>query len=145
MQTLISQEQIDHLNKQLLIINDRRKRTIEQYFSKSPREQHEFNNLIDNYVNGVKQFIQEAEKASNVTEAPFVFIGCTVQVKDVNSGEIMEFHVVDPLQGRVEDDNVSYLSPVGRALLLKKVDDEIKVKTPGGNVHYKILAIKFRE
>ena len=57
----------------------------------------------------------------------------------------MVFHVVDPLQGRVEENDVSYLSPVGRALLLKKVGDEIKVKTPGGTVHYKINAIEFRE
>ena len=86
MQTLISQEQLDHLNKQLSIIDDKRKRTIEQYFSKSPREQHEFNNLIDNYVNGVKQFIKEAEKSSNKTNAPFVFIGCTVQLEDAANG-----------------------------------------------------------
>lgn len=145
MQMLMSQEQINHLNKQLLIISDKRKQTIEHYFSKSLREQVEFNNLIDNYVDGIKQFIQRAEKTNSATTAPFVFIGCVVQVVDISNAEIIEYRVADPLQGHVEDNDVSYLSPVGRGLLLKKVGDEVKVKTPGGVIHYKITAIEFRE
>lgn len=51
------------------------------------------------------------------------------------------YHIVggyeaNPLQGKI-----SYISPIGKALLGKKVGDEVEVAIPKGKVKYKIVAI----
>ena len=38
---------------------------------------------------------------------------------------------------------ISIDSPVARALIGKQVDDEISVQTPGGEVNYCVLSIKY--
>lgn len=58
-------------------------------------------------------------------------------------GQDQEFYIVgapeaDPVNGKI-----SHESPLGQALLGKKVGDKIKVSTPAGEVSYKILEIIF--
>ncbi len=68
-------------------------------------------------------------------------VGSKVKVFYVDDNEEAEYTIVgpteaDPLIGKISDD-----SPVGSAILGKKVDDEFVVETPGGNVTLRILAI----
>lgn len=68
-----------------------------------------------------------------------VSVGNTVVLKDV---KVVEYTIVgsveaDPLEGKISDE-----SPIGQALLGKKVGDKVTIKTPGGEVHYTIQEIK---
>ena len=70
-----------------------------------------------------------------------VSIGCIVKVKNVALKKDMEFEICgsaesDPALGRISDE-----SPVGRALLGKKVNSKAVVVTPAGEVTFKILSI----
>ena len=72
-----------------------------------------------------------------------VQIGNTVKLYDVEFEEEVEYKIMgedesDPLAGKI-----SNTSPVGSALLGKKVGDIVKVQTPGGESTYKILSIGF--
>ncbi len=68
-------------------------------------------------------------------------VGSKVRILYVDDSEEAEYTIVgpteaDPLAGKISDD-----SPVGSAILGKKVGDEFIVETPGGNVTIKIVAI----
>ena len=70
-----------------------------------------------------------------------VIVGVTVKVLDEEYGEQCEYRVVgsteaDPRQGKISDE-----SPVGKALLGKKVGDEVIVEAPGGEFKLKVVAI----
>lgn len=70
-----------------------------------------------------------------------VSIGCIVKVKNTTLKQDMEFEIcgsaeADPSMGRISDE-----SPVGRALLGKKVNNKIVVETPAGELTFKILSI----
>ena len=70
-----------------------------------------------------------------------VTIGSTVRLYDEEFEEEVEYRIMgedesDPLNGKI-----SNTSPVGGALLGKKVGDIVKVQTPGGEAVYKILKI----
>ncbi len=74
-------------------------------------------------------------------KAKSVVIGVKVKVLDEEYGEESEYRVVgsteaDPRNGKISDD-----SPVGRALLGKKVGDEVIVEAPGGEFKLKIVEI----
>ena len=71
-----------------------------------------------------------------------VSITSTVKVYDMDLEEEDEYIIVgatesDPLSGKISDE-----SPIGKALLGKKVGDTVEVETPGGAISIKILEIK---
>ena len=116
------------ISKHIEIIKDERKQTLEQYFTKSISERNSFNDFLDHYLEQMEELIQSANNSETI-EVPFIFIGCDVEVEDLDTKEIINYHLTDPIQERIGDNDVSYLSPVGRSLLLKKTGDIIKVKT----------------
>jgi len=68
-----------------------------------------------------------------------VQLGSTVKLK--NDGKTKEFQVVgtveaDPLNGKISDE-----SPIGQALLGKKVGEDVEIKTPADTTTYKIASI----
>ena len=70
-----------------------------------------------------------------------VVIGCKVKVLDVEYGDEDEYRVVgsteaDSLLGKISDE-----SPMGKALIGKKIGDEVTVEAPGGEFKVKILEI----
>lgn len=77
---------------------------------------------------------EEAHRASQVQ------IGSTVTVSE-GKGKKQEFHIVgsaeaDPKQGRISNE-----SPVGRALLGKRVGDAVEVNVPKGALRFTITKI----
>lgn len=69
-----------------------------------------------------------------------VDVGCLVTV-ETNSGE-QTYQIVNSHESDIANGKISYYSPVGRALIGKKVNDVVKIVTPNGRVDYKIKGIK---
>jgi transcription elongation factor GreA len=71
-----------------------------------------------------------------------VIMGAKVKVEDP-SGDIEHFHVVSDMDAGTTDEKVSINSPIGKALIGKKVGDMVAIKIPRGTLNYKILEISF--
>ena len=76
-----------------------------------------------------------------------VSIGSTVTVKFIDDGveddEEIEYSILGTTEADVLNNKISNESPLGKALIGKKVNDIIDVETPnGGKVQYKIVKIK---
>lgn len=76
-----------------------------------------------------------------VTKRDVVSMGCKATVQEKGS-EPELFTLVgakeaDPRQGRISNE-----SPIGKALLGKKVGDTVNVQTPGGVITFKILKVE---
>ena len=76
------------------------------------------------------------EASSNGT----VDVGCFVTVEG-KSGE-QTFQIVNSHESNISKGKISYYSPVGRALIGKKVKDNVLIMTPKGSIVYKIKEIK---
>lgn len=75
------------------------------------------------------------------TDHSHIAVGSTVVLVNTN-GKKVEYTIVgsveaDPLEGKISDE-----SPIGQALLGKKVEEQVTIKTPGGEVTYKVTEIK---
>lgn len=73
--------------------------------------------------------------------AKTVVIGVKVKALDMEFNEECEYRVVgsteaNPLEGKISDE-----SPLGKALLGKKIGDEVIVDAPAGELKFKILEI----
>ena len=68
-------------------------------------------------------------------------IGCTVDVYDKEFEEEIVFQLVGSTEANSLEGKISNESPVGKALLGKKVGDTVTVETQAGELEYKILSI----
>ncbi len=70
-----------------------------------------------------------------------VSIGTRVKVYDVEFEEELEYSIVGSTEADPDLFKISDESPVGKALIGKRVDDIVEVETPGGMFQLKILSI----
>ena len=92
----------------------------------------ELEEILSNYT-----IIDDSEKSADM-----IHVGTTVVVKDLEFDEEETYEIVgsqeaDPMNGRISEE-----SPFGKALLGRKVGEEVIVEAPAGNLHYQILKIE---
>lgn len=68
-------------------------------------------------------------------------VGCKVKVFDKTFNEDMEFKIVGSTEANSLEGKISNESPVGQALMGKKVGNTVKVETQAGLMQYKVLEI----
>lgn len=70
-----------------------------------------------------------------------VVFGCYVTIADSDGGEEIKYQLVGPFESDINQNKISVTSPIGRALIGKKIDSEITVNTPGGTRNFQIIDI----
>ena len=71
-----------------------------------------------------------------------VSLACTVILKDVETGEAETYTVVGTTEADPFNNKISNESPVGTAILGKKIHDVVVANTPAGELSYEILEVK---
>ncbi len=69
-----------------------------------------------------------------------VDVGCFVTVETKLGNQT--YQIVNSHESDIANGKISYYSPVGRALIGKRVDDVVEIVTPNGKIIYKIKEIK---
>ena len=64
-----------------------------------------------------------------------------VEVENMDTEEIKRFQIVGPDESDVKLGKISYLSPIGKAMMGKKVDDDFEFDTPAGKRVYCVNSI----
>ena len=70
-----------------------------------------------------------------------VLIGATVQLKDLDTGEELQYSLVSELEADYSQGKISVTSPVGGGLLGHRENEVVEIKIPAGLLKYKILKI----
>ena len=71
-----------------------------------------------------------------------VFFGAIVTVED-EEGTQVEYQIVGEDEIDLKRNRISWRSPLGRALLGKKVDDSIVFRKPSGEVEMTLLSVRY--
>lgn len=74
--------------------------------------------------------------------ADIVSVGSIVKVKDYDFDEEVEYHIVGSAEADPIENKISNMSPVGKALLGKKIGDVVDVPVPDGISKFKILELR---
>ncbi|ABC23684.1 transcription elongation factor GreA [Rhodospirillum rubrum] len=72
-----------------------------------------------------------------------VRFGATVSVLDEDSEEQTTYQIVGAHEADLKAGRISVASPIGKALIGKKVGDSIEVKAPGGSKFYEVTMVRF--
>jgi transcription elongation factor GreA len=72
-----------------------------------------------------------------------VVFGSTVQLVDAADGTAAKYQIVGEDEADIKNGLLSIGSPIARALIGKKVGDEVDVSTPSGKRSYEIAAVEY--
>ncbi|MDH5572249.1 MAG: transcription elongation factor GreB [Gammaproteobacteria bacterium] len=78
------------------------------------------------------------------SDQSMVFFGAWATLED-EQGETVRYRIVGPDEFDPKQGLISMDSPVARALMKKKIDDEVRVMTPQGEQIYCILDIEYEK
>jgi len=70
-----------------------------------------------------------------------IYILSRVRLKDLRTGEEVEYLLVSPEESNFEANKISVTSPIGKALLGKVKGDKVDIKVPAGTLRYHILDV----
>ena len=95
--------------------------------------------FIDGRILELEEIIHGAKIVTNHTKSQ-IDVGCKVTL-NVN-GKKEQFMLVGEWEADPMEKKISHESPLGKALLGKKVGEQVEVEAPAGKVLYKVLHIE---
>ncbi|MFN4212494.1 MAG: transcription elongation factor GreA [Microgenomates group bacterium] len=95
--------------------------------------------FVEGRIQEIEEILKEAQIIENQQKG-IVDVGVKVTVQ-VN-GKKEEFHIVGEFEADPMNKKLSHNSPIGKALLGKRVGDWVEVEIPAGKIKYKIVDIK---
>ena len=73
-----------------------------------------------------------------------VFFGATIELENVDTGEMLLYRIVGPDETDANQGWISIDSPIARAVLKKRVDDEFVAELPAGAARFAVLTVDYR-
>ncbi|URL59759.1 MULTISPECIES: transcription elongation factor GreB [Luteibacter] len=72
-----------------------------------------------------------------------VFFGATIELENVDSGETVRYRIVGPDETDARLGWISIDSPLARAVLKKRIDDEFEAELPGGRTRFAVIGVDY--
>lgn len=101
------------------------------------REELEF---LDGRISELEEVLKKADVVETGSNGDVVALGTRVRVK-IDGNEHF-YHIVGEWEADPAEKKISHTSPLGKALIGKKVGQEVKVNAPAGKITYNILEIE---
>ena len=99
---------------------------------------------IDRRVRYLSKRLQELRVVDTRPSDPHaIYFGALVEVEDAASGECASYRIVGPDETDAVKGWISIDSPLARALLKKRVDDEVEAELPGGRRGFVVVSVEY--
>jgi len=152
-QTYLTQDGYDKLKKEVEFLKNVKRRQLSKEIAQARAhgdisENAEYDAAKEAQAFNEKRIAELEEKLStarilddeNISKNE-VFIGATVTLKDLDSGEELRYTLVSEIEADYSVGKISVTSPVGKGLLGHKKNDTVKIAIPAGVLRYKIMEI----
>ena len=95
--------------------------------------------FVEGRIEEIEEILKNS-KVSEVADRSKVYVGAKVQVHVEGSKE--EFYIVGAPEANPKEKKISHESPLGAALMGKKVGEKVEVEAPMGKLVYTVLHIE---
>lgn len=107
------------------------------------QEARDMQAAIEERITHLERVIKEAKiVASGKQKGELVGLGNTVTIQKTGDKENRTYTIVGSEEANIYDHKLSYLSPLGEALMGKSKGESFTFETPNGKQTYKVLEIK---
>lgn len=128
--------------QQLVYIDENIKDLTTLYLSSTP-VQDRIKHFFNLYVLEVEELLSKEGKKNLISLFHKVFIGTKVTVLFEEDNETEDFVICLPEQSNPDSGFISFLSPVGRQLLLRNLGEQLSLKIPTGDLQVTIRDISY--
>ncbi len=141
------EKRLDHLRNVLRPAVSERLRDSKQFGDLTENAEYEDAKqeqaLIESQILDIRRVLQVA-RVIDAEDIPTdrIGIGSIVQMTNLDNDDEWEFTVVGSVEADPDNDLISDESPIGEAIIDKKVGDTIYVQVPNGAVKYRIDSIR---
>jgi transcription elongation factor GreA len=97
--------------------------------------------FLEGRIEEIKYLLHKAEIIQENTNFDSIIIGAKVTIQE-DECEPEIYHLVGSKEANPGDGRISNASPIGQALLGKKIGEQVTANTPGGDIVFKILKIE---
>lgn len=105
------------------------------------QEARDMQAAIEERIAYLEKTIKEAKIVSHDKHGDVVSLGSIVTIKKDKDKDKKEYTIVGSEEANIHDRKLSYLSPLGEALMGKTKGDEFQFLTPVGKQKYKVLKV----
>ena len=104
----------------------------------------ELQGLVEAKISEMESALANAQviDVKEIPETGRVIFGSTIKVFDIDKDNEVVYKIVGNLESDPEKGHISIDTPIAKGLVGKFVDDEIKINTPSGDLHYEIIEVK---
>lgn len=95
------------------------------------------------YLSNRLEMLRVVDTAPADPEA--VFFGATVELENIANGALSRYRIVGPDETDASRGYISIDSPLARALLKKRVDDEVEASLPGGIQSFAVIGVDYAD
>lgn len=99
----------------------------------------------DSRIEELENLLSNVEVVDESTDSSVIRIGSTVQIKDLEFDEEMEYQIVGSSEADTDMNMISNESPLGAALIGASEGEIISVQAPVGEIRYQVLKIGKKE
>ena len=96
--------------------------------------------LTNGKIDEIEESLEISEIISDKLSTDSIQVGSKVKIKISSSTK--EFYIVSQLESDPLANKISDQSPLGKALIGKKINEEIEVDAPVGKIIYKVVSIR---
>ncbi len=150
--TLLTQQGFERLSQELADLKDKQVRLVVQLEEVAQPDESGEDGLatqlkeelevVNDRIDNITQTLDSAKIINGQnTQNGCVQVGCTVKIKISGRHEKI-FQIVNHMEANPDDNKISDQSPLGLALIGKKVRDTFDVEAPVGKITYQIVSIK---
>lgn len=97
--------------------------------------------FIEGRIITLEKMLRNVVLIENTKNADSVSVGSTVLLKDLEFDEDFSYTIVGSAEANPAENKISNESPVGKAILGRKINEVVEVSVPAGVLKYQIVKI----
>lgn len=146
--TLMTQAGYDQLVKQLDDLKAKRPSVVDRLANARSMgdlsENNDYHNAKEQleFLDGQIEELEEVIKNSEIVKHGQGVVDLGAKVKVAIDGRETHFHIVGEWEADPKEKKISNTSPLGRALVGKKVGEKVEVQAPAGKIEYTIVSVE---
>ncbi|MBN1618067.1 GreA/GreB family elongation factor [Candidatus Dojkabacteria bacterium] len=96
--------------------------------------------LMEKRIEEIDEILENAEITDENQVCDIIGVGCDITLE--KDGTTRSMKIVSGIEADPDENKVSEDSPVGKAVIGKKVGDEVDIETPIGTQSYKVVKVQ---
>jgi transcription elongation factor GreA len=111
-----------------------------EYHAAKERQSH-----IEGRIAELQAIVAQAEVIDvKAIKSEKIVFGATINLRDIQKDQLFTYQIVGKDEADIKEGKISFLSPLGKALIGKEVGDTVEVHAPKGIIEYEVESFEYR-